>query len=112
MESDDSDDTHSYVKRQLALMEQALRDYELGRLSLNSLIQTIGALEDAIGSESLRTALSPMVFTIEEINAVALDFGWTTISRKDARTVQREIDKVRSVIDTFRRTDWSTIVRK
>ena len=112
MADDDSDDIHSYVERQLALMERALRGYELGKLCLNSLVHTLEALDSVINSASLHDALLPMVTTIEEINAVAKDFGWRTISRRDARTIQREIEKVRSAIDAFRQTDWSTIVRR
>jgi hypothetical protein len=73
----------SYIERQLSLLDQALLDYELGKLGLNSLIHRIEALKAAIGVESLRDALWPIVSSMEEINAVSLSEG-RTISGNEA----------------------------
>ena len=93
----------SYVERQLSLIEEAIRSYELGVLNLNSLIQRVEALNAAIGSESLRDPLWPIISSMEEINAISLDER-RAMTKEEAHKINRDIDRIRSVVGSFRRT--------
>lgn len=62
-----------FFARQAGVLRQLLSDYRDGLLSLNSLVQRIEGVGAVIESDVWTDAVFPLVLSMEEINAVALD---------------------------------------
>ncbi|WP_275761193.1 hypothetical protein [Ralstonia pseudosolanacearum] len=90
-----------FIGRQLALIEQAIFDYEGGRLNLNSLVSRIEGASLAVGSDSWSGIVYPLVGALEEVNALALDEG-RGLDSEDQRIVGDALSKLKSAIQSYR----------
>lgn len=90
-----------FIGRQLALIEQAIFDYEGKGLSLNSLVSRIEAASLAVGNDSWSGIVYPFVSALEEVNALALDEG-RSLDSEDQRIVGDALSKLKSAIQSYR----------
>lgn len=59
--------------RQVVVLRRLVSDYREGVLGLNALIQRIEGIGDVLGVEAWKDAVFPIVLSMEQVNAVALD---------------------------------------
>ena len=59
--------------RQVAVLRRLVSDYHEGVLGLNAIIQRIEGIGDVLGIEEWKDAVFPIVLSMEQVNAVALD---------------------------------------
>lgn len=90
-----------FIGRQLALIEQAVFDYEGGRLGLNSLVYRIEGASLAVGNDSWSGIVYPLVGALEEVNALALDEG-RGLDSEDQKIVRDALSKLKSAIQSYR----------
>lgn len=64
---------NDFFARQIAVLRRLISDYRDGVLSLNSLVQRIEGVGAVIESDVWTDEVFPLVLSMEEINAVALD---------------------------------------
>ncbi|MBS4096804.1 MAG: hypothetical protein KGZ83_08230 [Sulfuricella sp.] len=62
-----------YLTRQALLMLRQIGEYRANAFTLNSLIQRLEGLLDAVDRELWRDAIFPLIFSLEQINASVLD---------------------------------------
>lgn len=59
--------------RQVAVLRRFVSDYRGGSLDLNALIQRIEGISAVLDVDAWRDAVFPIVLSLEQVNAVALD---------------------------------------
>lgn len=62
-----------FLIRQIDVMHRAVADFRAGSLHLNELVQRIEAVSDFIQLDDWKERVFPVISTLEQINAVALD---------------------------------------
>lgn len=62
-----------FFDRQAAVLRQLIHDYRDGMLGLNVLIQRIEGVGDVLGVEEWKDGVFPIVLSLEQINAAALN---------------------------------------
>ncbi|MHA6879176.1 hypothetical protein [Ralstonia pseudosolanacearum] len=90
-----------FIGRQLALIEQAIFDYEWKNLDLNSLVSRIEGASLAVGDDSWSGIVYPLVDVLEEANALALDEG-RSLDAEGQRIVGDALSKLKGAIQSYR----------
>lgn len=86
-----------YLERQISVLRQLIRDYRTERLSLNALVQRIEGVSNAIGLDSWKDAIFPIILTMEQINAAALD-SKHALSSENKAAIEGSLDDLEQVI--------------
>ncbi len=94
----------SYLRRQLNLVVDAVEEYRGGNLGLNTLVQRIQGLSDAIDQPDWREDVFPIVLVLEEINAVCLD-EHRSLSEAESEFVAKQLDRLQSLTDSYCKKD-------
>ncbi|WCM92983.1 hypothetical protein M5C99_22060 [Acidovorax sp. NCPPB 2350] len=66
---------NDFFSRQALVLRQAINEYRDGTLDLNSLINRFEGVGSVIEDESWRNAVFPIVLSMEQINAAAINGG-------------------------------------
>ena len=92
---------NDFYDRQIALLRRLISDYRAGALNLNSLIQRIEAITAALGSAKWKDDVFPLILSMEQINAVAIE------SKRHLTASEQIIveDAVREIESLIKRTE-------
>lgn len=91
---------NDFLSRQLSVARDYIRGYRNGDICLNSLILGVEGVGEVIGSSPWRKAVFPIVFEMEQINAVALDENRALTDAENA-SVESSILALEEVINYF-----------
>jgi hypothetical protein len=86
--------------RQVVVLRRLVSDYREGVLGLNALIQRIEAIGDVLGVEAWKDAVFPIVLSMEQVNAVALD-AKRALTKADNASVENSLLKLEALIKRF-----------
>ena len=86
--------------RQVVVLRQLVRDYHEGVLSLNALIQRIEGIGDVLGVEVWKDAVFPIVLSMEQVNAVALE-AKRALTEVDKTSVENSLLELEALINRF-----------
>ena len=86
--------------RQVSVLRRLVSDYREGALGLNALIQRIEGIGDVLGVEAWKDAVFPIVLSMEQVNAVALDAKrWLTEVEKTS--IENSLFELEALIKRF-----------
>ena len=86
--------------RQVVVLRGLVSDYRDGVLGLNALIQRIEGIGDVLGVEAWKDAVFPIVLSMEQVNAVALDAKWA-LTEADKASVENSLLELEALINRF-----------
>lgn len=89
-----------YLQRQKAVLRRLIDDYRTGLLHLNTLVQRIEGVSDAIGHQSWKDAIFPIVLALEQVNATTLN-AKTSLSESDKAIVEHSLLDLEALIQRF-----------
>ena len=92
-----------YFNRQVSLMRRLMNDYRDGQLSLNKCIQNLEGISEAIGSESWKNSIFPIILTMEQINAVAIT-EHRELHDADKMLIEKSLNDLEHLIQHFEET--------
>ena len=86
--------------RQVVVLRRLVSDYREGVLGLNALIQRIEGIGDVLGVEAWKDAVFPIVLSMEQVNAVALD-AKRALTEADKASVENSLLELEALINRF-----------
>ena len=86
--------------RQVVVLRRLASDYREGVLGLNALIQRIEGIGDVLGVEAWKDAVFPIVLSMEQENAVALD-AKRALTEADKASVENSLLELEALINRF-----------
>lgn len=86
--------------RQVLVLRRLVSDYREGVLSLNALIQRIEGIGDVLGVEAWKDAVFPILLSMEQVNAVALD-AKRGLTVADKASIENALFKLEALIRRF-----------
>ena len=86
--------------RQVMVLRHLISDYREGVLGLNALIQRVEGVGDVLGVEAWKDAVFPIVLSMEQVNAEALD-AKTGLTAADKATVENSLLELEALISRF-----------
>lgn len=86
--------------RQVVVLRRLVSDYREGVLGLNALIQRIEGIGDVLGVEAWKDAVFPIVLSMEQVNAVALD-AKRALTEADKASVENSLLELDALINRF-----------
>ena len=86
--------------RQAAVLRRLVSDYREGVLGLNALIQRIEGIGDVLGIEAWKDAIFPIVLSMEQVNAAALD-AKRRLTEDDKASVENSLCVLEALIARF-----------
>ena len=86
--------------RQMVVLRRLVSDYREGALGLNALIQRIEGIGDVLGVEAWKDAVFPIVLSMEQVNAVALD-AKRALTEADKASVENSLLELEALINRF-----------
>lgn len=86
--------------RQAAILRRFISDYREGALGLHSLIQRIEGIGAVLGIEAWKDATFPIVLSMEQVNAIALD-SQRGLTVADKATVENSLLELEALIRRF-----------
>ena len=86
--------------RQVVVLRRLVSDYREGVLGLNALIQRIEGIGDVLGVEVWKDAVFPIVLSLEQVNAVALD-AKRGLTEADKASVENSLLELEALIARF-----------
>ena len=89
-----------FFDRQISVMRNLIDDYRNGRLDLNLFIQRIEGLSDVIGVKEWSDGVFPIVLTLEQVNAAALDTK-AALTEADKATITTSLRALEVLIESF-----------
>ena len=84
----------------LTVLHRQVNDYRNGRLGLNTLIQRIEGIGAVLGFESWKDAIFPIVLSMEQVNAAALDEK-RGLTEAEKVSVENSLHELESIINRF-----------
>jgi hypothetical protein len=94
------------VERQIAILNELIDTYRKGRLPLNTLVQRIEGISNFIEISWWKEGLFPILLTLEQINAAALDSG-DSLSERDRGDIASALDDIDTLIKRARDSQGS-----
>lgn len=64
---------NDFFVRQVAILRNLIEDYHQNAINLNVLIQRIEGINGVLGNETWSDAVFPIVLSLEQVNAAALE---------------------------------------
>lgn len=89
-----------FFARQVVVLRRLISDYREGVLGLNALIQRIEGIGDVLGVEAWKDAVFPIVLSMEQVNAVALD-AKGALTEADKASVENSLLELEALIHRF-----------
>lgn len=86
--------------RQMVVLRRLVSDYREGVLGLNALIQRIEGIGDVLGVEAWKDAVFPIVLSMEQVNALALD-AKRALTEADKASVENSLLELEALINRF-----------
>jgi hypothetical protein len=86
--------------RQAAVLRRLVSDYREGVLGLNALIQRIEGIGDVLGIEAWKDAIFPVVLSMEQVSAAALD-AKRRLTEDDKAAVENSLRELEALIARF-----------
>ena len=86
--------------RQMTALRRMIGDYRQDALDLNSLIQRIEGISDVLDIQAWRDAVFPVVMSMEQVNAVAID-GRRALTKYDKYQIEKSLLQLEALIDYF-----------
>jgi hypothetical protein len=86
--------------RQAAVLRRLVSDYREGVLGLNALIQRIEGIGDVLGIETWKDAVFPIVLSMEQVNAAALD-AKRRLTEDDKASVEDSLRELEALLARF-----------
>lgn len=86
--------------RQVVVLRRLVSDYREGVLGLNALIQRIEGIGDVLGVEAWKDAVFPIMLSMEQVNAVALD-AKRALTEADKASVENSLLELEALINRF-----------
>lgn len=86
--------------RQIAVLRQFVSNYREGTLGLNALIQRIVGISEVLGVEAWKDATFPIVLSMEQVNAVAID-AKRGLTEFDKALVEKALIELEALIKRF-----------
>lgn len=86
--------------RQVAMLRRLIGDYREGALSLNALIQRIEGIGDVLGIEAWKDSVFPIVLTMEQVNAIALEAN-RRLTGEERSAVESALQDLEALISRF-----------
>ena len=86
--------------RQVVVLRRLVSEYREGMLGLNALIQCIEGIGEVLGVEAWKDAVYPIVLSMEQVNAFALDTK-TGLTEADKSLVEKALLELELVINRF-----------
>lgn len=86
--------------RQAAVLCRLVSDYREGVRGLNALIQRIEGIGDVLGIEAWKDAVFPIVLSMEQVNAAALD-AKRRLTEDDKASVENSLRELEALIARF-----------
>lgn len=84
--------------RQVVVLRRLVSDYREGVLGLNALIQRIESIGDLLDVEAWKDAVFPIVLSMEQVNAVALD-AKSVLTEADKASVENSLLELEALIN-------------
>jgi hypothetical protein len=94
----------SFLVRQVAILRQLIDSYRKRRLGLDSFIQRVESVNDAIDSEVWRDKIFPIILLMEEVNAFAL-YEKRVLTESDKVLVEDSLCKLEILLTNILETD-------
>ena len=91
---------NEFFARQMVILLRHLSEYRNGELSLNALIQRIESIGGVLESEAWNDAIFPIVLSIEQVNAAALDES-RELTEADKAEVENSLVELKQLINRF-----------
>lgn len=88
------------LARQVVVLRRLVSDYREGVLGLNALIQRNEGIGDVLGVEAWKDAVFPIVLSMEQVNAVALD-AKRALTEADKASVENSLLELEALINRF-----------
>ena len=89
-----------FFARQMAVLRRQVNDYRNGEFSLNTLIQRIEGIGSALISARWKDAAFPIVLSMEQVNAAALDEK-RVLTETDKVSVEKSLLELEAIINRF-----------
>lgn len=86
--------------RQVIVLRRSVSDYREGVLDLNALIRRIEGIGDVLDIETWTDAVFPIVLSMEQVNAAALD-AKMVLTEADKVSIQNSLTELEAVINRF-----------
>ena len=86
--------------RQMVVLRRLVSDYREGVLGLNALMQRIEGIGDVLGVEAWKDAVFPIVLSMEQVNALALD-AKRALTEADKASVENSLLELEALINRF-----------
>lgn len=86
--------------RQVVVLRRLVSDYRDGVLGLDALIQRIEGIGDVLGVEAWKDAVFPIVLSMEQVNAVALD-AKRGLTVADKASIENSLLELEALIRRF-----------
>jgi hypothetical protein len=90
-----------FFSRQINVLEKLIDEYRRGAFSLNSLIQRIEGINELLGMAEWKNAVYPIVLSMEQINAFALDAN-KGLTEADKISVNNSLSELEALINCFK----------
>jgi hypothetical protein len=84
----------------MSVLRRQVDDYRNGRIGLNTLIQSIEGIGAVLDSGAWKDAIFPIVLSMEQISAVALDEK-RGLTEADKVSVENSLITLEALIDCF-----------
>ncbi len=89
-----------FFDRQMAVLRQLISDYREEKLSLNFLIQRVQAIGDVLELDSWKEAVFPIIWSMEQINAFALE-AKQGLTEEEANSTKNSLVELEALISRF-----------
>jgi hypothetical protein len=91
---------NEYLERQKSILRQLIGEYRAGRLTLDTLVQRIEGVSQAIGIERWKKEVFPIVLVLEQVNAASLGRK-TGLTDADKTEVANSLRELEMLIECF-----------
>lgn len=91
---------NDFFVRQVAILRNLIEDYQQNAISLNALIQRIEGINGMLGSETWSDAVFPIVLSLEQVNAAALE-ARRGLTAAEADEVESSLLELEALIKNF-----------
>jgi hypothetical protein len=91
---------NEFFARQMVVLRRQMTDYRNDELSLNALIQRIESIGDLLDSEAWNDAIFPIVLSMEQVNAVALDEN-RELTEADKVIIKNSLAELEALVNRF-----------
>ena len=89
-----------FIARQAQRLQDLIAEYRGGRIDLNALIQKIEGIGEAVGDETWKTPVFPIIVELEQINAGCI-VGARRLTSDEHELVEQSLRRLEAVVKRF-----------